>query len=114
MVIVCQKCQTRFQLDDSRIPAKGARVRCSRCKHAFLVAPPGAHDETVHRVAEEAAATGRASVPEPTADLRAPARRPIRAAARDEPEDDWQFNIEPPSGAPRAEGRRDAAVGSRS
>jgi len=27
-------------LDDSRIPAKGAKVRCSRCKHVFYVVPP--------------------------------------------------------------------------
>jgi predicted Zn finger-like uncharacterized protein len=96
MVIVCQKCQTRFQLDDARIPARGARVRCSRCKHAFVVVPPGAHDETVHRLAAEAAATGRPSVPEPSADLRGAGRRAGRGGSGDEPEDDWQFNIEPP------------------
>ena len=98
MVIVCQKCQTRFQLDESRIPAKGARVRCSRCKHAFVVAPPGGHDETVHRLAAEAAASGRPAVPEPTVDLHGATRRPGRAPS-DEPEDDWQFNIEPPAPA---------------
>lgn len=101
MVIVCQKCQTRFQLDESRIPRKGARVRCSRCKHAFVVAPPGAHDETIHGLAAEAARTGRPAVPEPTADLPPPARRAGRAASGEEGEDDWQFNIEPPS-APAA------------
>lgn len=101
MVIACQKCRTRFQLDEARIPAKGARVRCSRCKHAFLVLPPGDQDETVHRIAAEAAASpGARQVPEATADL--PPRgepRAGRGGPGEESEDDWQFNIEPPGDA---------------
>jgi predicted Zn finger-like uncharacterized protein len=31
---------TKFSLDESRIPAKGAKVRCSRCQHVFFVVPP--------------------------------------------------------------------------
>jgi hypothetical protein len=27
-------------LDESKIPAKGAKVRCSKCQHVFFVAPP--------------------------------------------------------------------------
>jgi hypothetical protein len=27
-------------LDDSRIPAKGTKVRCSRCQHVFFIVPP--------------------------------------------------------------------------
>lgn|GEM_PF-1764132 len=99
MVIVCQKCRTRFQLDDARIPAKGARVRCSRCKHAFVVVPPGTHDQTVHRLAAEAATTGQPSAPEPTRDLSEPREGGAADAPSEEPEDDWQFNIEPPGGS---------------
>ncbi len=39
MVITCGSCETRFQVADGRIPAKGAWVRCSRCHHRFLVTP---------------------------------------------------------------------------
>ncbi len=39
MVITCASCETRFQVADGRIPAKGAMVRCSRCHHRFLVTP---------------------------------------------------------------------------
>jgi len=39
MIVTCASCLTKFNLDDSRIPAKGAKVRCSRCKHVFYVAP---------------------------------------------------------------------------
>jgi predicted Zn finger-like uncharacterized protein len=40
MIITCASCLTKFNLDDSRIPAKGIKVRCSRCKHVFFVVPP--------------------------------------------------------------------------
>ncbi|MEE8557311.1 MAG: zinc-ribbon domain-containing protein [Myxococcota bacterium] len=37
MIVVCEKCETRFRLDPSRIGREGAKVRCSRCKHRFHV-----------------------------------------------------------------------------
>ncbi|HIJ87602.1 MAG TPA: DUF3426 domain-containing protein [Desulfuromonadales bacterium] len=37
MIIQCEKCQTRFRLDDSRVTDKGVKVRCTRCKHVFTV-----------------------------------------------------------------------------
>jgi len=37
MIIQCEKCKTRFRLDDSRISDAGVRVRCSRCSHTFIV-----------------------------------------------------------------------------
>ncbi len=40
MIITCASCLTKFNLDDSRIQAKGIKVRCSRCKHTFYVVPP--------------------------------------------------------------------------
>ena len=39
MIVTCEGCQTRFQLDDERIPSEGVRVRCSCCRHGFFVAP---------------------------------------------------------------------------
>ncbi len=37
MIIQCEKCKTRFRLDDSKISEAGVRVRCSRCTHTFVV-----------------------------------------------------------------------------
>ncbi len=37
MVIQCEKCQTKFRLDDSRVTEKGVRVRCTKCKYVFTV-----------------------------------------------------------------------------
>jgi predicted Zn finger-like uncharacterized protein len=47
MIVVCEKCQTRFKLDRARLPARGAKVRCSRCRHRFHVKPepPGGDPE---------------------------------------------------------------------
>ena len=49
MIVTCASCLTKYQLDDSRISEKGAKVRCSRCKHVFYVVPP---PETKEEVAE--------------------------------------------------------------
>ncbi len=51
MIITCASCLTKFNLDDSRIQAKGIKVRCSRCKHTFYVVPP---PETKEEIIENA------------------------------------------------------------
>jgi predicted Zn finger-like uncharacterized protein len=40
MIVTCASCMTKFSLDESKIPAKGAKVRCSKCQHVFFVAAP--------------------------------------------------------------------------
>ena len=47
MIITCASCLTKYHLDDSRISEKGAKVRCSRCKHVFYVVPPPVTKEEV-------------------------------------------------------------------
>ncbi len=37
MIVTCESCEASFNLDDSRIPPDGIKVRCSRCKHVFKV-----------------------------------------------------------------------------
>ncbi len=37
MIIQCEKCQTRFRLEDSRVTDKGVKVRCTKCKNVFTV-----------------------------------------------------------------------------
>ena len=37
MKIVCSKCGTNYQIDDSRIPEKGLLVKCSACQNKFRV-----------------------------------------------------------------------------
>jgi predicted Zn finger-like uncharacterized protein len=63
MVITCKNCETRFEIDSGRIPARGARVRCSRCSHRFHVMPPGSAQDPEAR-AEDPAPAG---APQPAA-----------------------------------------------
>ena len=57
MIVTCESCGTSFQLDDSRVPVRGIRVRCSRCKKAFFLQHPSASkSDAVHDVAAQAAA----------------------------------------------------------
>ncbi len=37
MIVTCESCKTKFQLDPSRIKGMGSKVRCSQCKHVFFV-----------------------------------------------------------------------------
>ena len=104
MIVTCQNCDTSFQLDESRVPAQGIRVRCSRCKEAFFLAKPSADpDQAIHEIAREAAQTPNAPTPTATQDLDSKtrvARSTSNAAARpaeDEEEHDWEFNLDPPA-----------------
>jgi len=40
MVITCPECSTRFNVADERIPEAGAKLRCARCRHVFMVHRP--------------------------------------------------------------------------
>ena len=42
MVIVCPECTTKFRVNSERIPDRGAKVRCARCKHIFWAEKPAA------------------------------------------------------------------------
>lgn len=45
MIIQCDKCSTKFRLDDSRITSNGVRVRCTKCQNVFVVTPPPPAEE---------------------------------------------------------------------
>ena len=56
MIVQCPECNTRYNLDDERIGPQGSKVRCTRCKHVFRVANPGASsvEETVDQLFNQA------------------------------------------------------------
>lgn len=39
MIIECEKCESKFNLDESLLKEEGSKVRCSQCKHVFTVYP---------------------------------------------------------------------------
>jgi len=47
MIVTCAACLTKYNLDNSRISPKGAKVRCSRCQHVFYIVPPPATKEEI-------------------------------------------------------------------
>ena len=40
MIIECEKCHTKFNLDENLLKETGSKVRCSICKHVFTAFPP--------------------------------------------------------------------------
>ena len=40
MIIQCEKCRTKFNIDESLLKNAGTKVRCSLCKHTFMAYPP--------------------------------------------------------------------------
>ncbi len=39
MIVTCEGCETKYMLEDSRVPEGGIRVRCPRCKHVWRLMP---------------------------------------------------------------------------
>lgn len=37
MIVQCDQCSSKFRLDDAKVKEGGAKVRCSKCKHIFVV-----------------------------------------------------------------------------
>lgn len=44
MIITCPECSTRFNVAEERIPDAGAKLRCARCRHVFMVYKPLAEE----------------------------------------------------------------------
>jgi len=40
MIITCEKCSTRFNLDESLLKPGGSKVRCNQCQNIFTAFPP--------------------------------------------------------------------------
>ncbi|WP_319470358.1 DUF3426 domain-containing protein [uncultured Pseudodesulfovibrio sp.] len=54
MIVTCPNCQTRYNLPDDKIPAGGAKVKCSKCAHVFKAeAPPASPEDEVENLLEE-------------------------------------------------------------
>jgi predicted Zn finger-like uncharacterized protein len=114
VIVDCESCHTRFRLDESRIPATGAKVRCSRCKAAFVVQRPSAtRDEVIEEVVAEASNPGTPHAPAPAEDLFEMTGSGVLSVGETEAsvdpgasgEEKWEFD-EAPSAAPRAGGTK--------
>jgi predicted Zn finger-like uncharacterized protein len=41
MIVECEKCKSKFRLDEGLLSEEGSTVRCSVCKNVFVAYPPG-------------------------------------------------------------------------
>ncbi|KAF0215256.1 MAG: hypothetical protein FD174_4195 [Geobacteraceae bacterium] len=46
MIVRCDQCSTKFRLDDSKVRDNGVKVRCSKCRHIFIVYKEVPHEES--------------------------------------------------------------------
>ncbi|MDL2123661.1 MAG: zinc-ribbon domain-containing protein [Deltaproteobacteria bacterium] len=45
MIIICNECDTHFNIDESLLKQTGSKVRCSKCKKVFLAYPSSLSEE---------------------------------------------------------------------
>ncbi len=54
MIVTCPNCETKYNLPDDKIPAGGAKVKCSKCAHVFKAElPPATPEEEVETMLEQ-------------------------------------------------------------
>lgn len=53
MITECPECKSRFVVDEARIPAGGARVRCSKCSYVFKLHTSGKVEELAPAVSSD-------------------------------------------------------------
>jgi len=74
MIAACPKCNARYRVDEAKVGAQGARLRCAKCNAVFRVRAPGA----------SAPATAEPVAAAPSPDVTRPAPAPPRPAAAPE------------------------------
>ena len=42
MIVECEECESKFNLNENLLKAGGSKVRCTKCKHVFTAYPPEA------------------------------------------------------------------------
>ena len=66
MIVQCDACSTKFRLDDSKVTAKGVKVRCTKCQNVFVVMPPSPPQEETAPKTEESFDASFGTQPEPS------------------------------------------------
>jgi len=87
MILVCPSCAARYEVDGSKFPPEGRKVRCKKCGHVWHQAPEADQaeiEEAIFNPQPEAVAP--APDPEPEPEPRAEARAPVVEEADEEDE----------------------------
>jgi predicted Zn finger-like uncharacterized protein len=106
MILVCPNCAARYEVEGTKLPAEGRKVRCKKCGHVWHQQPEADRAEI------EAAIFNSPADPEPVAEIAPhiePESEPAadappawRAPAEDEELDDTGDRFEEPAKAERA------------
>jgi predicted Zn finger-like uncharacterized protein len=64
MVVTCHSCASKFRVDDSKIGARGVKVRCAKCQTMIIVKPEADQAIGLDDVATQVTAPPRAPEPE--------------------------------------------------
>lgn len=67
MILTCPQCATRYQIDDSKFPAEGRKVRCTKCGHLWFQAAPAPEPKPAGVTAAGASAAAQAQTAQPGA-----------------------------------------------
>ena len=62
MILTCEKCDTSFSFDENLIKSSGSKVRCSKCRHIFVVVPSASVDETDPDALSDLSPSGKTTV----------------------------------------------------
>ncbi|MBH23226.1 MAG: hypothetical protein CMH57_01955 [Myxococcales bacterium] len=40
MIVVCERCSSKYRINEDKLPTGGGNIKCPSCQHVFFVAPP--------------------------------------------------------------------------
>ncbi|MCL2326250.1 MAG: zinc-ribbon domain-containing protein [Proteobacteria bacterium] len=52
MLVKCDQCSQSYQVNESRLPSQGARIKCPSCGNVFLIKPPSAEETGTSQLAK--------------------------------------------------------------
>ena len=67
MIVACPRCEARYRVDEAKIGANGARLRCARCEAIFRVRAPAVSEPVVPAAAATTTTTPSAAPTRPAA-----------------------------------------------
>ena len=102
MIIQCDKCQTKFRLDDAKVKDDGVKVRCAKCRNVFRVTrdvPEPAQRADFGEMFDESVASGEETAvfndePEQTTEFTTPIPVKLSEFDGEKPAEDDSFDSE--------------------
>ncbi len=82
MIITCEECGVKFNLNETMLKPEGSKVRCSKCKHVFKAYPPPAAEPTGISMAAEPDLSDDLTFSDLERMLETPAPEPVPAKSK--------------------------------